>query len=1359
MKTKRFLTMLLAVLMVLALFPGAALANAETIEPEAYSIPADWAPPAAPSLTREANSWWPTLDIDVNLLPPGIDVSLERGMLFHLAELAVLSLLPGRQGMTINVTGDITMPNLAPPALIPTGTTVVLRGVGGQRTITNYAFAEHFIVAPGGTLVLENIILCGGETSVEGARHGGVRVEGAVFALGSLTHGRLYMSEGSVIRNSHATGNALTASRGGGVYLDDGGLLGWGGIFDQRQGGHLTMLPGSLITGNTASRGGGVYASYNAVVRMAGGAISGNQAVPRGNVVNAYNTGTGGGVHISENAILDMRGGVIEGNSAVYGGGVRLRGTDITNRAEFYMSGGEIRNNVAVSSPSFFTIPARGGGVRLCANSDFNMTGGRIHNNASAHGGGGVSVGYQSLTTPAIISIINRGGRLNMSGGSIDNNFATHSGGGVRLSAGALISLPIDHPAIYMTGGEIHNNTSNEGGGIWAESNTRVQMGRQVGDWWNNTGELPTIRDNTATRRGGGAFIGAFSNARVAEGIFRGNHAAQDGGAIFAQRYTYLSMLLPTCYPDLYILGPTRFEGNTAGRGAFRPPINASWWGPLNLLPGFNIVRFPNSAAVSPPGISHALNNFDVNYRGRHTIDGSPAPEVATAYFLWNDGRENDTFDQDSFIVGEQLDRPEDPVRVGYTFRGWHLNAAGTSPLNFDMGIPGNLLSERTIVVEGETVTQRYINIYASWERTYQNMIFVGNGGLPALQTVTIPVSNTYAQAITAWQTQTGLTEPTRAGYNFLHWSLAEAEGSPAVDGALSVTPERGMNLFAQWEEAIQPITVTFAPGTNGTLSGGTPNVTLEVAPGTVLTAANVPAVTANTGFRFVGWALSNPVGHTVNEPITFTAQYEPDVEMITVTFAPGANGTLAGGTPNVTIQVPAGTAIPAASVPAVTANTGFRHIGWTPNSPAGHTVTAPITFTAQYETHDLEPDPITVTFAPGVNGALVGGTPNVTIQVDAGTAIPAASVPDVTANEGFRFIGWTPNVPAGHVVTAPITFTAQYEPIIDIQEPIPVTFAPGENGALVGGTPYVVIHMDAGTAIPATSVPAVAANEGFRHIGWAPNDPAGHVVAAPITFIALYEPDDCACAECTCAEDCRCEEEVCACPPALERHLPYMFGDDHGNFRPNGDITRAEVAVILARTQLLDFEQNVRRLPPGMTGFTAFSDVSPNNWFFFYVAWAHDAGLIEGYAGRFRPNDPVTRQELAAMIARIGPVYPANATSFPDAGDANLWAARYLYTVYRRGLMQGDQNGFFHPQRNITRAEVATVVNRILGRIDGRDAYNAVEIVDRHNVRSFPDMTRENAWYFPPVLAATNDHYLTRDADGAIDWKQILPQ
>ena len=224
---------------------------------------------------------------------------------------------------------------------------------------------------------------------------------------------------------------------------------------------------------------------------------------------------------------------------------------------------------------------------------------------------------------------------------------------------------------------------------------------------------------------------------------------------------------------------------------------------------------------------------------------------------------------------------------------------------------------------------------------------------------------------------------------------------------------------------------------------------------------------------------------------------------------------------------------------------------------------------------------------------------------------------------------------------------------------------------------------------------------------------------------------------------------------PNYEVHLAYMFGNQRGEFRPDANLTRAEAATILARTQLLEFATNTNTLPPNMTAFNAFTDVNPDDWFYYYVAWAYDADLVQGHAGNFRPNDPVTREELAAMVARTGDVRPANNTSFHDNASISNWARAYVYTVYRDGLMVGN-NGNFRPTANIIRAETATTINRLLGRIDSRTAWNAADIENPQAARNFPDVAT-GAWYFPAVVAAANDHHLTRTNNDVIHRMEIV--
>ena len=93
---------------------------------------------------------------------------------------------------------------------------------------------------------------------------------------------------------------------------------------------------------------------------------------------------------------------------------------------------------------------------------------------------------------------------------------------------------------------------------------------------------------------------------------------------------------------------------------------------------------------------------------------------------------------------------------------------------------------------------------------------------------------------------------------------------------------------------------------------------------------------------------------------------------------------------------------------------------------------------------------------------------------------------------------------------------------------------------------------------------------------------------------------------------------------------------------------------------------------------------------------------------------------------------------------------------------MQGNANGYFRPRHNITRAETATVMNRLLGRMDSRALFYTVYengmLEHLGHARPFSDVNAAS-WYFPSVLAATNDHYLTRDGDEMIHWKFIRTQ
>ncbi|MCL2568370.1 MAG: S-layer homology domain-containing protein [Oscillospiraceae bacterium] len=227
------------------------------------------------------------------------------------------------------------------------------------------------------------------------------------------------------------------------------------------------------------------------------------------------------------------------------------------------------------------------------------------------------------------------------------------------------------------------------------------------------------------------------------------------------------------------------------------------------------------------------------------------------------------------------------------------------------------------------------------------------------------------------------------------------------------------------------------------------------------------------------------------------------------------------------------------------------------------------------------------------------------------------------------------------------------------------------------------------------------------------------------------------------------------------ELHLAYMQGDTYGNFRPMANITRAEVSAILARTFITDFVPG--ELPAGMEAFDFFVDVHPDDWFFYYVAWAYHEGLILGSPPnaihpypRFRPGYAMRRDEVVAALVRVDGAYEISEPApFLDWEQTFPWARPYIYTAYQKGWVFGA-GGYFRPLTPITRAEVATIVNRILGRVTSMRDLEHVEVENLGAARNFLDVSVYE-WYFAAVLAATSQHELRRAPDWTVRWMHFV--
>ena len=199
--------------------------------------------------------------------------------------------------------------------------------------------------------------------------------------------------------------------------------------------------------------------------------------------------------------------------------------------------------------------------------------------------------------------------------------------------------------------------------------------------------------------------------------------------------------------------------------------------------------------------------------------------------------------------------------------------------------------------------------------------------------------------------------------------------------------------------------------------------------------------------------------------------------------------------------------------------------------------------------------------------------------------------------------------------------------------------------------------------------------------------------------------------------------------------HFAYVQGYPDGTVKPTGNITRAETAAILFR--LMD-DASRKTYYSTKSGFR---DVASGSWYNTYVATLNNAGVItDSSNGYFRPNEAITRAELAAMLANF--TETAGAANYFNDVSARYWAANAIAICAKLGWITGYPDGSFRPDRNVTRAELMAMINRATGRAPkSADAFLP-------GMKTWSDNTADK-WYYLDVQEATNSHsYTVKDSE-----------
>ncbi len=657
--------------------------------------------------------------------------------------------------------------------------------------------------------------------------------------------------------------------------------------------------------------------------------------------------------------------------------------------------------------------------------------------------------------------------------------------------------------------------------------------------------------------------------------------------------------------------------------------------------------------------------------------------------------------------------KPDDPTREGHFFLGWYQDPACTQRWDFDDWVTGDM------------------TLYAGWRILYYTIYFDTAGGSDIGH-----ITQDYGTAITA------PAAPTKTGYTFIGWE-------PELPATM---PAKVMTVTAQW--SINQYTITFDT------DGGS-----EVAPitqdyGTAITA---PAAPTREGYTFTGWdktiPATMPAGDmtitaqwTVNQyTITYdldggTAEGNPDTYTVETdaftlknptrpgyTFT-GWSGTGLTGEDNLTVTIPKGstgnrsyTAHWSLNTYSITYDLNGGTASGNPTSYTVESATITLnqptktgyTFTGWSGTDLTGEDNLTVTIPAGSTGDRSYtahwslNTYSITYDLDGGTA---SGNPDfytvesstITLNPptrtGYTFIGWsgtdlsgsdnlTVTIPTGSIGNR--SYTAHWS-----LNTYSITYD------LDGGTAFG--NPDSYTVESAAITLNEPTKAGYVFTGWSGTDlvgednltvtiPAGSIGDRRYTAHWEFDPTIIAALNPTPNADfldvSRVDWFYYDVRYVCENGL--MNGTSRNRFSPYGTATRGMLVTILYRMEN----------EPRCFGSAAFSDVKPGAYYEKAVVWASQNNIVSGYTdGTFRPDAPVTREQLASILYRytlyrgqdVSAGETTSLTGYGDAQAVSSYALPAMRWACGTGILQGA-NGKLNPSGLATRAQLAAMLHRYL--------------------------------------------------------------
>ena len=564
---------------------------------------------------------------------------------------------------------------------------------------------------------------------------------------------------------------------------------------------------------------------------------------------------------------------------------------------------------------------------------------------------------------------------------------------------------------------------------------------------------------------------------------------------------------------------------------------------------------------------------------------------------------------------------------------------------------------------------------------------FNGNGGSGSMDSVTVKAETNYILPAC------GFTVP--ADQEFKAWEIGGTEYKVGD----SYTVNGDIEIKALWKNSvITPTTYTVTVSNDGNGTGtATPST---AAAGTTITLTATP----NKGYHFKEWQVISG-GVTIkdnkftmpNDNVEVKAVFEEDVPApteFTITMKTDGNGTASASHAKAIV----GTEITLTATP----KTGYHFKEWQVIS-GGVTIkdnkflmpSANVEVKAIFE-KDAPPAPteFIVTFDGN------GGTPSVGSMTTTNQKL--TSLPSASRSGSYSFDGWYTEKSGGIKITKDTVFHANttvyahwtyigggggYNP--------PVTYYTlrFETG---GGSDIPSVREAYNTYIDLTKY--VPTWRGHTFIGWYTerslmNKVSGVYLTKDMTVYAGWRVDENPGTGANPFTDVS-EKDWFYGDVMFVYENGLMLGTSKTLFSPHGTATRGMMATILWRMEG----------SPAPKGKNSFTDVEAGKWYADAITWTAENGIFAGYGkDKFGPDDPITREQLAAIFYRYADykgydlTVKGNLDKFKDADKITDYAKTAMQWAVGSGLVKGKSGNLLDPQGTVTRAEIAAMLHRFI--------------------------------------------------------------